>query len=386
MPCIESLAGTGYHQESKVLTMDSEAWPPEKLMSCLSYRPLHILEGMITISEPAQRSAIRRHSNSSIGILDRLPLEILQWALNLLDFQSLSRVSRASLLAKRVIESLPSYRDLMKHAPQTLKALGLTGLVHVHSAAALHDTLQSEACVSCGEYGAFLSLLTCERCCYECLRQNHALWAIPINQAKKCFGLGFNHLRQIPILHSIPGVYSIHRVSRRRSQRLVNVKEAKKLAIVKHGSMENLDTLVAPPIRDTNNKALREFYLFQWLRKAPLQPLNLDLSKLPTEQNTPADDHHGMVSIPFPSLMSHVPENGFWCSGCKWMFERYRFGKLPSNVASELVPVGVNPFSVLRGRQDRALSRADFLHHVQHCYGARELVAELARSTINGNS
>lgn len=45
--------------------MDREAWPPEKLMSCLSYRPLHILEGMITISEPAQRSAIRRHSNSS---------------------------------------------------------------------------------------------------------------------------------------------------------------------------------------------------------------------------------------------------------------------------------------------------------------------------------
>ncbi|EYE99336.1 uncharacterized protein EURHEDRAFT_408618 [Aspergillus ruber CBS 135680] len=82
----------------QVLTMDSEAWPPDKLISCLSYRPRHILEGMITISEPAQRSAIRRHSNSSIGILDRLPLEILQWALDLLDFQSLSRVSRASLL------------------------------------------------------------------------------------------------------------------------------------------------------------------------------------------------------------------------------------------------------------------------------------------------
>lgn len=149
--------------------------------------------------------------------------------------------------------------------------------------------------------------------------------------------------------------------------------------------MENLDILVASPIRDANDKALREFYLFQWLRKAPLQPLNLELSKLPTEQNTPADDHHGMASIPFPSLVNRVPENRLWCSGCQWMFERYRFGKLPSNVASELVPAGVNPFSVLRGRQDRALSRASFLHHVQHCYGARELVAKMAMSTINGN-
>lgn len=366
--------------------MDSKAWPPEKLISCLSYRPRHMLEGMITISKPAQRSAIRRRSNSSIGMLDRLPLEILQWALNLLDFQSLSRVSRASLLAKSVVESLPSYRDLMEHAPQTLKALGLTGLVHVYSAAALHDTLQSEACVSCGEYGAFLSLLTCERCCYECLHQNHALWAIPINQAKKCFGLSLNHLKQASILHSIPGVYSTARFSRRRSLRLVNVKEAKKLAIMKYGSMENLNTLVALPARDTNEKAQREIYLFQWLRKAPLQPLNLDLSKLPSEQNTTPDDYHGMAFIPFPSLMSHVPENGLWCSGCEWMYRSYQLGKLPSNIVFELVPADVNPLSVLRGRRDRALSRTDFLHHVRHCYGARELGAKLARSTINGNS
>lgn len=67
------------------------------------------------------------------------------------------------------------------------------------------------------------------------------------------------------------------------------------------------------------------------------------------------------------------------------MFECHRFGKLPSNVASELVPAGVNPFLVLRGRQDRALSRASFLHHVQHCYDARELVAKMVMSTINGN-
>ena len=135
---------------SKVLTMDSKAWPPERLISILSYRPPHILQGMITIYGPAQHSRVRRHANSSIGVLDRLPLEILQWALNLLDFQSLSRFSRVSLLARKVVESLPSYRDIMEHAPQTLKALRLMHLVHVHSAAALHDTLQSKACISCG--------------------------------------------------------------------------------------------------------------------------------------------------------------------------------------------------------------------------------------------
>ena len=134
-----------------------------------------------------------------------------------------------------------------------------------------------------------------------------------------------------------------------------------------------------------NDRSLREFHLFQWLRKAPLQPLNPDLSKCPSEQNTPTDDHHGMASIPFPSLINHVPENGLWCYGCEWIFEQYRFGKLPSNVQSQLVPAGVHPFSVLHGSQNRALSRTEFLHHVQHCYGARELVAKFEKSTVSKN-
>ena len=204
--------------------------------------------------------------------------------------------------------------------------------------------------------------------------------------SQEIFDLSFKQLKQTSILYSIPGVYSIQRVSRRRSRRLVNVKEAKKLAIMEHGSMENLNPLIAPPIRDTDNdRSLREFHLFQWLRKAPLQPLNPDLSKCPSEQNTPTDDHHGMASIPFPSLINHVPENGLWCYGCEWIFEQYRFGKLPSNVQSQLVPAGVHPFSVLHGSQNRALSRTEFLHHVQHCYGARELVAKFEKSTVSKN-
>ena len=96
--------------------------------------------------------------------------------------------------------------------------------------------------------------------------------------SQEIFDLSFKQLKQTSILYSIPGVYSIQRVSRRRSRRLVNVKEAKKLAIMEHGSMENLNPLIAPPIRDTDNdRSLREFHLFQWLRKAPLQPLNPDL-------------------------------------------------------------------------------------------------------------
>lgn len=368
-------------KNSSVITMDSEAWPPEKLISCLSHQPVHILEGMIKISEPAKRTctSIQRQDNSSIGMLDCLPFEILQWVLDLLDYQSLFRVLRSSVLAKRAVESLRSYRDLMDHAPQTLKALGLTRLIHVHSASTLHNTLKSVECISCGSYASDMRTML-----LWVSARNYALWAITVNQAKKCFDLPLKQLMRIPVLYSISDAYSVRRALRRRVQRLVSVKDAKRLAIAYHGSLETSDAPIVPPIITMNEKALREFFLFERLRTAPLQPLNLDLSKVPTEQNTPTDDHHGMASIPFPSLKDNVLENGLWCSGCASAFLRYRLGKLPSDVISELVPEVVNLFSVLRGRKDRVLSKTDFLRHVKHCYGAQRLVAESAFHTING--
>ena len=88
----------------------------QKNLSCLPRQPLHILnilKGMITISEPAQLSASQHHSSSLIGILDCLPLQILQWPLDLLEFQSSSCISHASLLTKRVAKSLPPCHNLI---------------------------------------------------------------------------------------------------------------------------------------------------------------------------------------------------------------------------------------------------------------------------------
>lgn len=105
---------------------------------------------------------------------------------------------------------------------------------------------------------------------------------------------------------------------------------------------------------------------------------NSQLSKIPLQMTT-------MAWYLFLSnlSMNHVPENGLWCYGSEWIFERYRFGRLPSNVESDLVPAGINPFFVLHGRKNWALSRK-FLYHVQHCYGARELVAKLERTPSMG--
>jgi hypothetical protein len=354
--------------------MSCEQPSPDERSSRLSYRPDYILNGMISIPEPAKPSAIKRDpSSSSIGLLDILPVELLQYTLHMLDFRSLSRLSRVSLQGNEVVRSLPAYRNLMEHAPHALVALGHTRLISLHSANVLYGILLLEQCVSCGDYGAFLFLPTCERCCYECLHSNQSLWVIPPSLARKCFGLTLSQSKRLPIMRSIPGVYFVgHRISRRWQLQLTSVKAAKELGIMIHGSTENMaETLAA---RRSGGITEKESYTFRWLQAAPLQPPHQDLSRLPTEGNVPNDDYCGMASIPFPSLLqNNTLQNGLWCRGCDRTFERYRFRKLAPNVVSDLVSPGCDAFRIFLGMHRRARSNAGFLEHITHCYGAYEL-------------
>ena len=299
----------------------------------------------------------------------------------MLDFRSLSRLSRVSLQGNEVVTSLPAYRNLIEHALHALAALGHTRLISLHSANALYGTLLSEQCISCGEYGAFLFLPTCERCCYECLCSNQSLWVIPTTLARKCFDLTLSQLKQLPIMQSIPGVYFVgHKISRQRQLKLTSVKAAKELGIMIHGSTKNMaENLTA---RRSGGITEKEYHTFRWLQNAPLQPLCQDLSRLPTEGNIPNDDCCGMASVPFPSLLKNSTlENGLWCRGCDLIFERYRFRLLALNVVSDLVPPGYDAFRIFLGMQCRARSNAGFLEHITHCHGAREL--DLAWNEIN---
>lgn len=120
---------------------------------------------------------------SSLGILDRLPAELLDEVLGRLDFQSAIRFSRVSFQGRDMLCSLPVFRDVIKHAPHALAALSQTKLLHLHSASELYNALRSERCVLCPEYGAYLFLPACQRCCWHCLRSNPLLW---VTLREKC--------------------------------------------------------------------------------------------------------------------------------------------------------------------------------------------------------
>jgi hypothetical protein len=297
-----------------------------------------------------------------------------------LDFQTLSRLSCTPLRNKAIVESLPAYRDFMKYAPHTLSALAKTRLIAVHSSAKFHANLRSANCVSCGKYGAFLFLPTCERCCNQCLWRNQSLWVIRSFQSQwpGSASTSQRQLETIPVMYSIPGEYFVgHYISRRGRQRLLSVKSVRNLAISIHGSEEKVAKLVpAKPIVGYPGISVALYYKYKWLLEAPLKPFSTDPLKRPREEKAPNDEWHGTASIHFPSLSPpNSVEAGNWCYGCKHTSDAYRSAQLSSHMISEIVPPGFSPYFWFQGTLNRARSTSEHLHHIQHYYGVQQLIA-----------
>ncbi|KAI3337960.1 hypothetical protein F4824DRAFT_509569 [Ustulina deusta] len=327
---------------------------------------------------PPAQSSVTRHESacSSLGVLDILPAELLLLTFELLDFQSLSRLSRVSLKGKVMVEALTAYRDMMEHAPTTLTALAKTRLISHHSASLLRQTLRSAKCVSCFEFGGYLLLPTCERVCAECLLLNQALWMTSVPLAKRCFSLTDAQIERIPIMYSIPGYYGIRfSFQRHKTRRLVNVKQAKQLGIEVHRSIDQMSRLLSgkcPGMPST------ESWVPNYFLEAPLEPPGSDMPRLATKHKYQRyDQFSGIACIRFPYLTQSGLDNGLFCQGCERTYEDHQRGILPASVLSELAPPGVDTWRVIRGLVYRMRSRDGFLEHVRHCYGARRVMDEL---------
>lgn len=144
---------------------------------------------MITISNPPSLSQLLHTRDSAVGRLDKLPAELMQYILEQLDFRALSNLSQASLRGHEIVHANSSYEKVMRHAPEALVALSRTKLITYHSAALIRKALFSSECISCREFGSYLFLPTCQRCCWQCLDHNPSLWVTKPAIAAECFSL-----------------------------------------------------------------------------------------------------------------------------------------------------------------------------------------------------
>lgn len=387
---------------------------------------------LIDVSELPERTTIHRDGSSSLGILDTLSNEVLGKIFEGLDFQSLSRVAQVSIRGKGFVESMPQYCHLMEHASDALAALSRTKLITEFSAALLYQTLRSEACCSCGQYGRLLHLPTCSRCCWFCMIDNPALWVMPVALAAQYFELSLTQLEALPIMHTIPKVakhdellpYWTHHVRRARTLRInglpciiqsinscppamdevyswtqfgleaVNVGAAQRLSRLIHGENHQYNrrkffsTSESEDIEEGDLRGATLENYFRCLESAWLEPCDAD--PMTRRRHSPQDQHtdefSGTSAIAFPSLLSlSGPEYGICCGGCRYAEYSYQWGDTPVETCVHLS--GIYPEQYYENLSSRAMSRAGFLEHIRTCPGALKLLSddEEYKSFIQGD-
>lgn len=283
--------------------MASTVTTEDDLLARLAHQPSYIMQGMISPARIAtlSRLAPRSDSAATMGSLERLPLELVHMIFAELDLLTLSAMAKTCSRGLAVVQSLREYRELMRHAPSVLAALGSTRLIAYHSLRTLHQALHSTACWSCTCFSPFLHLPTGLRCCYRCLHKNQALWVVTASQAKKAFGLSPKLVNRLPTMMSLPGDYHVgYQISRKRRCRLVSVMAAKKLALEQGSTSSSL----AHGLEDKLNAglSLEEYHTLRWLQEASLDPPTERPLWATSKANVPADRYCGMASIAFPSL------------------------------------------------------------------------------------
>lgn len=274
-----------------------------------------------------------------------------------------------------------------------MSALGGTQCIGYFLLTQVHKAMCSDRCVSCGIFGAFLSLLTCERCCYECLNKNRFHWVTRPNLARKCFGLSEEQTKHLRVLRCPAGSYRARPGGELRRypsmffdnvqpqvMDLVSVQSAKLIALDIHGSITNMPDwkrLCTPGAMSAKGLSENnENDYLRWIQQTPVRAVDKHPKKSLQEYYIPYDLFSGMASVPFPTLASGRLDSGTLCLGCKKLSEEWfelSSGELKTALGGLACDTDKAEDLCMELR-NRAWTRKEFAEHLKTCYGIKQLL------------
>ncbi|RFU36043.1 hypothetical protein B7463_g354, partial [Scytalidium lignicola] len=154
-----------------------------------------------------------------------------------------------------------------------------------------------------------------------------------LSTAASTFSLSKNEIeKKIPVVTTLPGIYTIERTERKRILKVVSVRKALTLALEKQNKAQ-------PPGEDLTN-------------------LDKKARDLIRHYNDPI---RFMVSTPIPYLNTrdHRTELGVWCRGCELVWYRSSSHRWSSDCYKRVL--------------DTAYLEEEYLRHFEKCEAAKEL-------------
>lgn len=178
---------------------------------------------------PSIATPFPRTSDTGLGTLGVLPLELLHDVVLRLDIHSLFNFRQANLGSRQIVDSVHQYQMVVKHGLNLLRALLRTRLAIGVSLLDFYHALCTKACALCGEFSGFVSLLTWTRCCYACLQKAPEIQVQSLASIRKQFNLTKGQLKPLKSFKTLPGIYTIWKSLYKSRVAVVSTHQAKLL-------------------------------------------------------------------------------------------------------------------------------------------------------------
>lgn len=188
----------------------------------------------------------------SAGYLGSIPLDIMYEILGSLDYESTSRIRLLNSRYRKLVDSFPAYLILKNHARQTLRVMRKVKVDSRWSVGQIFAEMCYPRCRTCMDFGPFLFLPSCSRCCYTCLRSHSEYELAFVSSAKAVFALPEDAIKRLVALDNIPMNISSYplmediwcEVRSCPRLQLVSVRQAYELSMGIYGDESQLDQAV----------------------------------------------------------------------------------------------------------------------------------------------
>ncbi len=268
----------------------------------------------LEVVQASIETAFENPPTSGLGVLDRLPGELMAIVLHSFDLLSIFRFRQVNRAARLLITSLPEYQLIARNGLQGLGSLWRTKLAHCFTIDELYATLTTPNCEQCGAFGCFLFLPKATRCCFDCSYNAPKLLVVGTSEFAEIART--TGLLESP-LHTVSGNYSLNDRQGPRPKYLLTA---------------NQTTPVLRAINRLDPKLSVRFW------------------------DTPRDQPHlrpmACTAFPWYDLENDKIEIGVCCKGCRARLERNE------------------PFKF---DWRRVYSTTDFFCHFKHCVAAQHL-------------
>lgn len=155
-------------------------------------------------------TAFESSTSSSLGLLGRLPIELLWMIFRNLDAKSYFRLRHVNRKSRAICTAVPEYQAVATYGLEGLRGMLRADLAQTVTIEDLYKSLIRETCEVCDKFGGFLFLPTATRCCFECIKTAPDLRVISTSTLSMLTKKSTKRLFRLlgPELRTVPGSYS----------------------------------------------------------------------------------------------------------------------------------------------------------------------------------